>query len=89
MKQRITYIQPEGTFIDRNSIHVNPDSVVYTNAGSAALEKRLTLGLDDLPPEVPLTVSISILIIAIDCASSGHRCARAMPRSTHPLGCTR
>jgi hypothetical protein len=52
MKQRITFIQPEGTGIDPNGIHVNPDTVVFSNARSAALEKRLTLGLEDLPAEV-------------------------------------
>jgi len=52
MKQRITFIQPEGTGIDPNGIHVNPDTVIFSNARSAALEKRLTLGLEDLPAEV-------------------------------------
>jgi hypothetical protein len=52
MKQRITFVQPEGTGIDPNGIHVNPDTVIFSNARSAALEKRLTLGLEDLPVEV-------------------------------------
>ena len=61
MKQRITFIQPEGTGIDPNGIHVNPDTVVFSNARSAALEKRLTLGLEDLPAEVGITyISLSV-----------------------------
>jgi hypothetical protein len=52
MKQRVTFIKPEGTGIDPNGIHVNPDTVVFNNARTAALEKRLTLGLEDLPAEV-------------------------------------
>lgn len=52
MKQRVTFIQPEGTGIDPNGIYVNPDTVVFSNARSAALQKQLTLALDDLPAEV-------------------------------------
>lgn len=54
MKHRITFIQPEGTGIDPNSIHVNPDTVVFNHARNAALEKRVTLGLSDLPAEVSI-----------------------------------
>lgn len=54
MKHRITFIQPEGTGIDPNSIHVNPDTVVFNHARNAALEKRVTLGLSDLPAEVSM-----------------------------------
>jgi hypothetical protein len=54
MKQRVTFIKPEGTGIDPNGIHVNPDTVVFNNARTAALEKRLTLGLEDLPAEVSI-----------------------------------
>lgn len=52
MKQRVTFIQPEGTGIDPNGIYVNPDTVVFSNARSAALQKQLTLALEDLPAEV-------------------------------------
>ena len=52
MKQRVTYLQPEGTGIDRNIVHVNPDSLVFTNSKNAALEKRVTAGLSELPTEV-------------------------------------
>ena len=61
MKQRITFIQPEGTGIDPNGIHVNPDTLVFSNARSAALEKRLTLGLEDLPAEVGIYYHICSL----------------------------
>jgi hypothetical protein len=54
MKQRVTFVKPEGTGIDPNGIHVNPDTVVFNNARTAALEKRLTLGLEDLPAEVSI-----------------------------------
>ncbi|OQO03677.1 hypothetical protein B0A48_10342 [Cryoendolithus antarcticus] len=43
MKQRITYLQGEGTDIDVNSLHVNPDSLVFSNAEQAALQKRVTI----------------------------------------------
>lgn len=52
MKQRITFVQPEGTGIDPASIHVNPDTVVFNQARNAVLEKRATVGLDYLPSEV-------------------------------------
>lgn len=66
MKQRITYIQPEGTLIARDSIHVNPDTVVFTNARISALEKRITLGLDELPAEVRLYDLSSTQRVRID-----------------------
>jgi hypothetical protein len=62
MKQRVTFIKPEGTGIDPNGIHVNPDTVVFNNARTAALEKRLTLGLEDLPAEVGIC---NIIIFAM------------------------
>jgi len=52
MKQRITYLQPKGTGIDPAAIHLNPDSLVFSNAHNAALEKRVTVGLSELPTEV-------------------------------------
>jgi len=58
MKHRITFIQSEGTGIDPGGIHVNPDTVVFNNARNAALEKKVTLGLSDLPAEVSMFPSV-------------------------------
>jgi hypothetical protein len=85
MKQRITFIQPEGTGIDPNGIHVNPDTVVFSNARSAALEKRLTLGLEDLPAEVGrYHISLFSNKSTADTLPD-QRNPRAMPRTAHPL----
>lgn len=52
MKQRITYIVPESTGIDPASIDVAQDKVAFANAKDAAVEKRVTVGLSELPDEV-------------------------------------
>ena len=52
MRQRITYILPEGSNVHRADLKVSNDSLNFTKAGEAAEEWRLTLGLDDLPEEV-------------------------------------
>lgn len=54
MKQRITYILPQGTGIDPADIEVKNDGLKFRKAGDAAEESRLTLGLDDIPAEVRL-----------------------------------
>lgn len=74
MKHRITFIQSEGTGIDPGGIHVNPDTVVFNQAHNAALEKKVTLGLSDLPAEV----SIIHYNCSISC-SEDNRCP--LPRS--------
>lgn len=57
MKQRITYLVPEGTGIDPSSIVVEPHSLEFKNARLAALEKRVTVGLSELPQEVRRPIS--------------------------------
>lgn len=52
MKQRITYILPEGTGISAGDIDVKSDSLHFAKAGEAVQEWRFTLGLDELPLEV-------------------------------------
>lgn len=52
MKQRITYILPEGTKIHPEDIHITKNALTYADAKNAALEKRLTAGLSELPSEV-------------------------------------
>ncbi|KAK5716333.1 protease B nonderepressible form [Elasticomyces elasticus] len=53
MKQRITYLLPEGTDYDPANIHIGPDSVNITNtAEPPAIEKRVTAGLSELPVEL-------------------------------------
>ena len=52
MKQRITYILPDGSNVHRADLKVSNNSLYFTKADEAAEEWRLTLGLDDLPEEV-------------------------------------
>lgn len=78
MKQRITYVQPEGTGIDPNAIHVNPDSLVFSNSHNAALEKRVTVGLKELPDEVIMESMIIPIEMTAD-ESVGHCCTERLP----------
>ena len=52
MKQRITYLLPEGSVIDPDDIRVKNDTISFANAKDAAVEKRVTVGLSELPDEV-------------------------------------
>ena len=52
MKQRVTYLLPEGTKINPEDIAITKNALTYANAKNAALEKRLTAGLSELPLEV-------------------------------------
>lgn len=52
MKQRVTYLLPEGSNIAPDEIKIEKDALIYTNAKDAALEKRVTVGLSELPDEV-------------------------------------
>lgn len=52
MKQRITYVLPEGIDLSPADIEVDAESLNFTKADQAAEEWRLTLGFGDLPDEV-------------------------------------
>ncbi|RMZ04852.1 hypothetical protein D0862_05171 [Hortaea werneckii] len=52
MKQRITYLLPEGTKINPEDIHITKNALTYADAKNAALEKRLTASLSELPSEL-------------------------------------
>lgn len=52
MKQRITYLLPEGDRVESSSIKVENDSLHFARAKEAAQEWRLTLGWEELPGEV-------------------------------------
>ena len=54
MKQRVTYLLPDGASIDPKDIHVGQDGVNVTFANQPAVEKRITAGLTELPVEVHL-----------------------------------
>ena len=55
MKQRITYLLPDGSGLDPADIKVQNDSLEFTRTAEAAEEWRLTLGFNDLPEEVCCT----------------------------------
>ena len=59
LKQRITYVQPDGRGIDVEDILIKNDGLSFNNAPAAALEKRLTIGLTELPREVGLHLRLS------------------------------
>lgn len=52
MRQRITYLLPEGTGIDSADIQVSKDELKYSKIEQAAEETRITLGLRELPEDV-------------------------------------
>lgn len=54
MRQRITYILPEGTGVDPADIKAGKDHLTFAKANNAAVERRITLGLTELPHLVSL-----------------------------------
>lgn len=52
MHQRITYLLPEGTGIDPADIELTDSELKYRKVADAAEERRITLGLSELPKEV-------------------------------------
>ena len=52
MKQRITYLLPEGSQAEPADVKVDKDSLNFSRADEADEEWRLTLGINDLPEEV-------------------------------------
>lgn len=52
MRQRITYLLHEGTGVDPNGIHVTDTDLDFDQVEAAAEERRITVGLKELPQEV-------------------------------------
>lgn len=57
MKQRVTYLLPEGNSADTSDIKVSSHGLTYAKADQASKEWRLTIGLHELPQEVCYPVS--------------------------------
>lgn len=52
MRQRITYLLPSGTSIDPADIKHDASSLDYSRSAEAAEERRITIGLSEIPEEV-------------------------------------
>ncbi|UJO19522.1 uncharacterized protein CLAFUR5_06657 [Fulvia fulva] len=52
MRQRITYLLPNGTGVDPADITVSDTELKYAQARDAAEERRITIGYDELPKEI-------------------------------------
>ena len=52
MKQRLTYLLPEGSGISPTDIQISGERVNFTKADQASEQWRITLGLHELPEEV-------------------------------------
>ena len=52
MRQRITYLLPNGTGVDPADITVGDTELTYAQAHNATEERRITVGFDELPKEV-------------------------------------
>ena len=52
MRQRVTYLLPAGTGVDPADIELADDALIYAKSSDAAEERRITIGLSDLPQEV-------------------------------------
>jgi len=59
MRQRTTYLLPQDTGIDPASIEVGANHLNFTKSQDAALEKRVTVDVSELPPEVGNSAIIS------------------------------
>ena len=49
MRQRITYLLPQGTGVNPADIDVGKDHLTFAKASDAAIERRITVGLSELP----------------------------------------
>ncbi|KAF2208174.1 hypothetical protein CERZMDRAFT_49659 [Cercospora zeae-maydis SCOH1-5] len=49
MRQRITYLLPRGTGVDPSDIVAGKDDLTFSHTANAAIERRITLGLSELP----------------------------------------
>lgn len=49
MHQRITYLLPPGTGVNPSDIDAGKDHLTFAKAHDAAVERRMTLGLSELP----------------------------------------
>ncbi|SMY26962.1 unnamed protein product [Zymoseptoria tritici ST99CH_1A5] len=54
MRQRVTYLLPAGTGVDPADIELADDALIYAKSSDAAEERRITIGLSDLPQELQL-----------------------------------
>ncbi|CAK3831347.1 related to pbn1 [Lecanosticta acicola] len=52
MRQRITYLLPEGTELDPGDVKVGRTEIFYKKVEQAAEENRITLGLSELPEDL-------------------------------------
>ncbi len=58
MKQRITYLLPEGSTLTPDDIVLSENGVNVSTAEPPAIEKRVTAGLSELPTEVGSSTSL-------------------------------
>lgn len=56
MKQRRTYLLPSGSNLHVNDLAVTSDSLTFAKAQNAVEEWKFTLGMEELPDEVFLTI---------------------------------
>lgn len=49
MHQRITYLLPPGTGVNPSDIDAGKDHLTFAKAHDAVVERRMTLGLSELP----------------------------------------
>ncbi|KAF2170847.1 hypothetical protein M409DRAFT_63892 [Zasmidium cellare ATCC 36951] len=52
MRQRITYLLPQGTSVDPSTIKLTDDGLDFDDLEAAAEERRITIGLTQLPEEI-------------------------------------
>lgn len=52
MRQRITYLLPHGSGVNPADIKVTDNELTFARADDAAEERRITVGLSELPKEV-------------------------------------
>ncbi|KXT04867.1 hypothetical protein AC578_3424 [Pseudocercospora eumusae] len=52
MRQRLTYLLPNGSGVNPSDIHVGKDHLSFADAAKASVETRITIGLSELPKEL-------------------------------------
>lgn len=99
MKQRITYLLPQGTGLSASDIEVENESLKFTKASPAVEEWKFTLGMGELPEEVctfPAYAFDSKLPLSLSCPPrsptltrfAAENVAGFYPRTPHPMDLT-
>lgn len=83
MRQRITYLLSQGTSVDPSTIKVTDNGLDFDEAETAAEERRITIGLSQLPREVWYNLCHNIPVPSLTHTTDSNL-SRRLSRAPHP-----